>query len=61
MHDLGRYYDLKIKINTNRMDKVTLSGKFRISDGLDYALRVMQNDIDFTYFRSQVDNTVYIN
>lgn len=60
MEDLERYYDLKIQVDKESIRKVTLTGKFRISDGLDYALRVLQNDVNFTYRRDKDNDVVYI-
>uniref|UniRef100_UPI0026277B48 FecR family protein n=1 Tax=Bacteroides sp. TaxID=29523 RepID=UPI0026277B48 len=60
MQDLERYYDLKIQLDKQSIAKVALTGKFRISDGLDYALRVLQNDVAFTYRRDKENDVIYI-
>lgn len=60
MEDLERYYDLKIELDKPSISNVALTGKFRISDGLDYALRVLQNDVAFTYRRNQDNDVIYI-
>ena len=60
MRDLEKYYDLKIQLDKQSIAKVVLTGKFRISDGLDYALRVLQNDVTFTYRRDKEDDVIYI-
>ena len=60
MQDLERYYDLKIQLDKQSIARVTLTGKFRISDGLDYALRVLQNDVAFTYKRDKENDVIYI-
>ncbi|WP_075559550.1 FecR family protein [Parabacteroides timonensis] len=60
MTDLEKYYDLKIQMDKKEIEKVTLTGKFRISDGLDYALRVLQNDVPFTYQRDKENDVIYI-
>ena len=60
MQDLERYYDLKIQLDKQSIAKVALTGKFRISDGLDYALRVLQNDVVFTYRRDKENDVIYI-
>lgn len=60
MEDLEKYYDLKIELDKPSISNVALTGKFRISDGLDYALRVLQNDVAFTYRRNQDNDVIYI-
>lgn len=60
MEDLERYYDLKIQLDKKSIEGVALTGKFRISDGLDYALRVLQKDVAFTYRRDKDNDVIYI-
>lgn len=60
LKDLEKYYDLEIRIDNARIEPVALTGKFRISDGLDYALRVLKQDIYFTYYRDKENDIVYI-
>lgn len=60
MVDLERYYDLKIQVDKESIANVALTGKFRISDGLDYALRVLQKDVPFTYRRDKDNDVIYI-
>lgn len=60
MEDLERYYDLKIQLDKKSIENVILTGKFRISDGLDYALRVLQKDVAFTYRRDKDNDVIYI-
>lgn len=60
MRDLERYYDLRIQMDNPRIAGVVLTGKFRISDGLDYALRVLQNDVSFSYRRDKENDVIYI-
>lgn len=60
MEDLERYYDMKIQLDNKSIKEVVLTGKFRISDGLDYALRVLQNDVCFTYRRDKEIDVIYI-
>lgn len=38
-----------------------LTGKFRIAEGLDYILRVLQTNVDFTYKRNVEENKIDIN
>lgn len=60
LENLERYYDLHIILKKQNIAKIVLTGKFRISDGLDYALRVLQQDVAFTYYRDEDNGTIYI-
>ena len=57
---LEQYFDSEIKIDTNCLPDNTYTGKFRQSDGIDYALRVLQRSINFTYERDNEDHVIYI-
>ena len=54
---LEQYFDTKIKIVSNSLPKNTYTGKFRQTDGIDYALRVLQKSIHFKYERD-IDNQI---
>lgn len=60
LKDLERYYDLQIRLEKSGIADVELTGKFRIADGWDYALQILQYDVSFTYVRSKEDNIIYI-
>lgn len=60
MKDLEKYYDLEIRIEKNTAMDIALTGKFRISDGLDYALRVLKKDVDFSYHRDENKDIIYV-
>lgn len=60
MQDLEKYFDLDINIQKQEIAGVVLTGKFRISEGLDYILRVLQADVSFTYQRDAKQNMIYI-
>jgi len=55
-----KYFDLQIIVQTDEVKKLKYWGKFRIVDGIDHALRVLQNDYRFTYEREENSNTIYI-
>lgn len=57
---LEKYFDLKIIIISNRVKKLGYRGKFRIEDGIDHCLRVLQKDFHFTYQREEDTNIIYI-
>ena len=58
--DVYKRQDLSIQMDKKEIAKVALTGKFRISDGLDYALRVLQNDVAFTYQRNRDNDVIHI-
>lgn len=60
MNDLEKYYDISIDVQNDKLDSVMLTGKFRISEGLDYLLRVLQSDVNFSYHRDIEENIIYI-
>lgn len=60
MKDFEKYYGVRIQIRNKKIQKVVLSGKFRIAEGLDYALSVMQAEIPFQYHRNEENSTLYI-
>jgi ferric-dicitrate binding protein FerR (iron transport regulator) len=55
-----KYYDIKIEIKTDNVKMLGYSGKFRVVDGIDHALRVLQKDYRFTYKREENSNVIYI-
>lgn len=59
--DLERYYGVSIHMSRKAIEKERLTGKFLISDGLDYALRVLQKEITFQYQRDRENDVIYIN
>lgn len=57
---LEKYFDIRIQVSTSSLPQHTYTGKFRHSDGVDYALRVLQRSIRFTYERDEITGIVYI-
>ena len=57
---LEKYFDVSIQINSKSLPQHTYTGKFRQSDGVDYALRVLQRSIQFQYERDEITGTIYI-
>jgi Fe2+-dicitrate sensor, membrane component len=55
-----KYFDLKINIQTENVKKLGYQGKFRVVDGVDHALRVLQKDYRFSYKREENSNIIYI-
>ncbi|WP_449039198.1 FecR family protein [Parabacteroides goldsteinii] len=60
MKDFEKYYGLTIQVKNKNVFKYVYTGKFRQTDGIDYALRVLQKDIKFTYQRDDENQIIYI-
>jgi len=60
LETLAAYFDVPIRIETQSLPKHTYTGKFRQSDGIDYALRVLQKSIRFRYEKDDETGTIYI-
>lgn len=60
MNELEQYFGTQIKVENKEALKHSFTGKFRQTDGLDYALRVLQKDISFVYERDDENSTIYI-
>lgn len=56
-----KYYGQRIIINNNSVKALGYRGKFRINDGVDHALRVLQKDFHFSYKYKEDANIIYIN
>lgn len=54
------YYDIRFIMKNNRMPNPEMTGKFRLVDGVDYALRVLQKKVGFTYHRDEEANVIYL-
>ena len=53
-------YGIKIVIENRRVKEYVSTGKFRISDGVDYALRVLQRNVQFRFERDEENHVIYI-
>lgn len=60
MKDFEKYYGLTIQVRNKEVLKYVYTGKFRQTDGVDYALRVLQKDIKFNYQRDDENQIIYI-
>lgn len=61
LNKLEKYFDINIEINSKEIPDNTYTGKFRQSDGIDYALRVLKKSIHFKYERDEETQTININ
>ena len=55
-----RTYAIRIKVENQIMQHALYTGKFRVTDGVDYALRVLQKNVQFRFERDTISNVIYI-
>lgn len=60
MKEFEKTYDIQIINENKNLDKYICSGKFRISDGLDFILHVLQRDVKFSFSRNENNTIIYI-
>lgn len=60
MKEFEKYYGISIHVNNRKVQKYFYTGKFRQTDGIDYALRVLQKDIRFGYQRDDENHLIFI-
>ncbi|MDR1102206.1 MAG: FecR domain-containing protein [Tannerella sp.] len=60
MRMFEKYFDQQIIVGNSRVKTLSYRGKLRIADGVDHALRVLQNDFRFTYRRDEESNIIRI-
>lgn len=53
-------YGISIVVENKNLREYSCSGKFRISDGLDNALRILQRNAKYTFERNEDNSIVYI-
>lgn len=60
MDKFSIYYDTHIQIENSKLLNYRCTGKFRQSDGLEYALKVIQKDLNFKFVRDSEKNSIII-
>lgn len=60
LESFEKYYGVKVKVTNDRVNKYNYTGKFRQTDGVDYALRVLQRDIAFQYMKDDETQIITI-
>lgn len=60
MAEFEQTYGINIIVENKNLDNYICSGKFRISDGVDFILQILQLDAKFQFYRSKDYTTVYI-
>lgn len=53
-------YGIRIVVQNKRLVNYVCSGKFRISDGIDNALRILQKDAKYSFERNKDESVIYI-
>lgn len=57
---LELYFDVKIKVDKKSLLSHNYSGKFRVNDGVEQVLKVLQLKHNFKYIRDDANNTITI-
>ena len=60
MKQFEKSFGIRINIHNRSLFEHTYTGKFRQSDGVDYALRVLQRDINFRYSKDDEHESIDI-
>ncbi|MDR2920007.1 MAG: FecR family protein [Tannerella sp.] len=60
MERFEKCYGIRIIVENDKLGNKVFSGKFRISDGIDNALRVLQKEGNYTFERNKDDSIIYI-
>jgi ferric-dicitrate binding protein FerR (iron transport regulator) len=60
MTEFEKCYGIKIVVENSRVKNYAPTGKFRKSDGVDYALRVLQRNFRFVFERDEENHIIYI-
>jgi hypothetical protein len=53
-------YGIRIAVRNARIRNRVLTGKFRMTDGVEYALRVLQREIGFKFERDNENHMICI-
>lgn len=60
MHRFEKCYGVQIVIENDKWLEYGFTGKLRISDGIDNALRVLQKEAPYTFRKNTDENVIYI-
>lgn len=60
MKDFEKYYGVKIVMENEKVGESHFTGKFRLSDGIDYALRILQGNLKFQYEKDSEKQIIHI-
>ena len=60
MHRFEKCYGVKIVIENDKWLEYGFTGKFRVSDGIDNALKILQKEAPYSFRKSADDSVIYI-
>lgn len=60
MKKIGKHYGFRMVIENKKMQTYACSGKFRMADGIDFILRILQRNAHFTFTRDDERSIIYI-
>lgn len=60
MKKFEKYYGVTVVIDRKNLQDVSYSGKFYQSDGIEYALQVLQHDMDFKFEKEKDRRIIHI-
>lgn len=60
MREFEKCYGIDIVIKNKQVEEFYYTGKFRQADGIDYALRILQEDLHFQYKKDNGNQIIYI-
>lgn len=60
LHEFEKYYGVKIELQRRDVSGKLFTGKIRIAEGVDHALRVLQRSADFSYRSNDTRDVIYI-
>lgn len=60
MHRFEKCYGIRIVVENKALSTYICSGKFRIADGVDNALRLLQKDAKYQFERNKDESVIYI-
>lgn len=55
-----KYYGVTFEVHRESVTDKLFTGKIRISEGVDHALRVLRRSAEFTHMRNEAKNVIYI-
>lgn len=61
IHRFEKSYGVRIVIENDKWLEYGFTGKFRISDGIDNALKILQKEAPYTFRKNTDDSVIYIN
>ena len=60
MSRLEKCYGITVRIENDRIRRKGFSGKFRISDGMENILRLLQQEERYVFERDESESVIYI-